>query len=70
MDDAKPWYQSKTIWGGLIAILAAVLQAGGKEISPAAAGDLTEAATTVAGAVGGVLAVYGRLAAKTNITSN
>ena len=40
MDDAKPWYQSKTIWGGLIAILAAVMQASGKEISPASAGDL------------------------------
>ncbi|SIP94079.1 hypothetical protein SAMN05880590_101337 [Rhizobium sp. RU35A] len=70
MDDAKPWYQSKTIWGGLIAILAAVMQASGKEISPASAGDLTEAATNVAGAVGGILAVYGRLSARTNITPN
>ncbi|MBT9368586.1 hypothetical protein KLP42_01655 [Rhizobium sp. CSW-27] len=70
MDNAKPWYLSKTIWGGVIALLAALLQATGQQGSPLAEGDLAEAATTLAGAVGGVLSVYGRLAAKTSITSN
>ena len=29
MTDTKYWYQSKTVWGSLIAIMASVLHAGG-----------------------------------------
>ncbi|WP_377295684.1 hypothetical protein [Rhizobium sp. SGZ-381] len=70
MESSKAWYQSKAVWGGLIAIAASVLQATGTEVSPVAQGDLTAAATSLAGAVGGLLAVYGRLSAKTSITGN
>ena len=70
MENSKAWYQSKAVWGGLIAMLASVLQARGLEVSPVAQGDLAEAGMSLVGAVGGLLAIYGRLSAKTSITGN
>jgi hypothetical protein len=70
MENSKAWYQSKAVWGGLIAVLASVLQARGMEVSPVAQVDLAEAGTSLVGAVGGLLAVYGRLSAKASITGN
>lgn len=63
MDDAKTWYQSKTVWGGLIAIFAALMQARGHNIPFQEQVGLVDALTTSAGAIGGLLAIYGRLTA-------
>jgi hypothetical protein len=63
MTDTKYWYQSKTVWGSLIAILASVLQADGFELDEGAQGDLAEGIVALAGAIGGLLALYGRLSA-------
>ena len=63
MTDTKYWYQSKTVWGSLIAILASVLQAGGFQLDEGAQGDLAEGIVALAGAIGGLLALYGRLSA-------
>lgn len=63
MIDTKYWYQSKTVWGALIAILASVLQAGGFELDEGAQGELVEGIVALMGAVGGLLALYGRLSA-------
>lgn len=63
MDDAKTWYQSKTVWGGLIAIFAALMQARGHNIPIQEQVGLVDALTTSAGAIGGLLAIYGRLTA-------
>ncbi|SMD10937.1 hypothetical protein [Rhizobium sp. RU36D] len=63
MEHAKLWYQSKTIWGGLIAVLAAAARLAGLEIGADIQAELVDAAMTLAGAIGGLLAIYGRLAA-------
>jgi hypothetical protein len=63
MSDTKYWYQSKTVWGSLIAILASVLHAGGFELDGNAQGDLADGIVALAGAIGGLLALYGRLSA-------
>lgn len=57
------WYKSKGVWGGIIACLAAVAGAFGYIVSPEDQAGLADAAVVVAGAVGGVLAVYGRVKA-------
>lgn len=44
MDDTKPWYLSRTVWGALVAIADTALQ--------------------IVGAIGGLLALYGRLSAQ------
>ena len=67
--DSKPWYMSKTVWGGLLSIVGiacprAIAALGG---SDAAADQII----TVVGAgvtlVGGILAIYGRVKASTTI---
>lgn len=68
MSDMKAWYQSKTIWGALVAILASVLQAAGTPLEAGAERDLVEALTTLAGAAGGLLAIYGRLSADRRVS--
>jgi hypothetical protein len=64
MNDMKQWYVSKTVWGGLIAILASLMQAAGIVLDPAIQGDLADNAVALAGAVGGLIAIYGRLTAE------
>jgi hypothetical protein len=68
MDDTKAWHQSKTIWGALVAILASVLQAAGTPLEPGMQHDLVEALMTLAGAAGGLLAIYGRLSADRRVS--
>lgn len=67
MDVVKSWYQSKTIWGALIAVAASALQLAGLEIGAADQAKLADIAVTLAGAVGGLLALYGRLVATGSI---
>lgn len=59
----KAWYMSKGVWGGLIAIGAAVAGAFGIVVSPEDQASLAEAAVVVAGGVGGALAIVGRVMA-------
>ena len=63
MLDLKPWYQSKTVWGALISIAAPLLGRAGLEVGGAEQAEIADALTTLAGTVGGLLALYGRLTA-------
>lgn len=67
MDDMKAWYQSKTIWGALIAVLAPLLQVVGLNLPGGFENELAEGLVTVAGGVGGLVALYGRLSATSAI---
>ncbi len=63
MLEMKPWYQSKTIWGALIAIAAPLLGRAGLEVGGAEQAEIADALTAFAGTLGGLLALYGRLTA-------
>lgn len=65
--DSKPFWQSRTIWGGLITFLVALAATFGIEL-PFGAEALTEAVMTLVGAVGALLVVIGRAGAKTSIS--
>ena len=67
MIDSKAWYQSKTVWGALIAVAASLLRLGGVELGLDIQGQLVDAAVTLAGAIGGLLALYGRVSAQASI---
>ncbi|WP_137132762.1 hypothetical protein [Rhizobium sp. FY34] len=69
MDNSKTWYQSKTVWGALIAISASLLQMSGRDISVSDQNALADAIVSLAGAVGGIFAIYGRLSARTSISA-
>lgn len=63
MNDVKNWWQSKTIWGGIITVLAVALGAFGYTLSGDDQSALVEIVSAIGGAVGGLLAIYGRVKA-------
>lgn len=67
MDDFKPWYTSKTIWGSIIALIAAVASAFGVEIDQHMQSTVVEAALQLVAIGGSILAVFGRMTATTKI---
>ncbi len=70
MNDLKNWYSSKTIWGALVAILASVMHFTGVDISAVDRGQIVDSIVNIVGALGGLIAVYGRVTAKTAIRSS
>ena len=67
MEDTKKWYMSKSVWGGMIAVAAAVAGAFGFSIGAEEQSILAESAVAVAGVVGAVVAVVGRVKASKKI---
>lgn len=62
--ESKPWYQSKTIWGGVIAVGAAVGGAFGLHIDASTQAGITDACVVLGCGVGGLLAIIGRVTAQ------
>lgn len=70
LNQTRPWYASKAIWGGILAI-AVPLAATVLHVSVSDA-DTQQIAALLAGAgglVGGALAIYGRIKATRTITA-
>lgn len=67
MTGVKPWYQSKTIIGAVITVLALVLTAFGYGIGAEDQAALADYAVSLGGIVGGLLAIYGRVKASKDI---
>lgn len=63
----KPWYLSRTIWGGVIAILSAILGYFGYQIAPEDQEFLIAGLMGLASFVGGAVAVIGRVKASRQI---
>jgi len=63
MMDNKAWYTSKAVWGGLIAIGAAVAGGFGVVIDTDTQGEIADLIVVGVGVVGGLLAIYGRVKA-------
>ena len=62
--DNKSWYTSKAVWGGLIAIGAAVAGGFGVVIDTDTQGQMADLIVVGVGAIGGLLAIYGRIKAE------
>ncbi|MEP0944898.1 MAG: hypothetical protein ABJH63_02105 [Rhizobiaceae bacterium] len=67
MNDFKPWYTSRTIWGSIIALLAAIGSAFGVEIDQQMQTSFVETALQLVAVGGSVLAVFGRINASSMI---
>ncbi len=61
--ETKGWYLSRTVWGGILAVAASVLNLAGIEISGADQAELADRVTALVAAAGGIVAIAGRLAA-------
>ena len=71
MEETKPWWQSKTIWGAIITIVALILSLFGVQIDEQTkqvlVNEFVAAATAIGGIVGAVLSIYGRIKAEKRI---
>lgn len=67
MTDAKPWYRSRTVWGGIVAIAASVAGLAGTPVDAGQQALLTEAILQAVTAAGALVAILGRFAANSRI---
>ena len=67
MAEAKPLIQSKTFWGAVVALGGAALTLGHYTLTPADAAQAVDLLSGLAGAVGGLIAIYGRVVATQKI---
>lgn len=66
--DSKSWYQSRAVWGGIVSIAFSVAGLFGHDVSGKVdQATVANALVTLGAAVGGVLAIYGRIKATTKI---
>ena len=63
MVEEKPWYLSKTIWGSLISVGAALAATFGIAVDAQSQAAIADAAVQIVGAAGALVAIYGRLSA-------
>lgn len=68
MNDTKPWYMSRTVWGALVAIAASIGGAFGIMITQADQVEIADTVLQIVGTVGGLIALYGRLSAQKVLT--
>ncbi|OQP85128.1 hypothetical protein BTR14_17260 [Rhizobium rhizosphaerae] len=64
MTEEKNWYASRTVWGGIVAILASLAHLAGYTLEADDQLGLVDGLSTLAGAAGGILALYGRVRAR------
>jgi hypothetical protein len=67
MDRIKPWYLSRTIWAGLVAIAVSTAGVFDYAIEEADAGALSDALMQTIGALAGLFAIFGRITARSRI---
>jgi len=64
MNDTKKWYQSKAVWGALVVVIASALSSTGIILPQT---ETVEVIMQIVAAVGGAIALYGRITAKKQI---
>jgi hypothetical protein len=65
MDTTKPWWQSKTLWGSLGDAGCSGPRSWPGSISPIRSAEaLTEMMTSLGAAIGGLIAMFGRISAQ------
>jgi hypothetical protein len=67
MTDVKGFFESRTVWGGLIAFLSGVAAVIGYSVTPEDQNTLVSVITGGTGTFGAVLAIYGRIKASKKI---
>lgn len=65
--ETKPWWASKTIWGGLIAVASAIAGLFGFDFGADLQQQTLDLLTQAFALIGGLLAIWGRVVAKTPI---
>jgi hypothetical protein len=67
MNEFKALTESKTFWGAIVALAGSALTLGHYTLTPADAAQAVDLLSGMAGAVGGLIAIYGRVVATKKI---
>jgi len=67
MEEGKKWFESRTVWAGIVVLFATAAGAFGFELDVAAQGEITEYIMAVVTAVGALVAIVGRVKATKTI---
>ncbi len=68
MEESKSWWASKTVWGGVIALVSMVTGAiWGVDLDTDTQSQLVEIGVLVGGSVGSLVAIYGRVTAQKSV---
>ncbi|MGR3484049.1 MAG: hypothetical protein ACU0BF_01780 [Paracoccaceae bacterium] len=59
---------SRTVWGGIVAIVAGGVGLLGYTMTPGDAAQLTDGLTSIGATIGGFVAIYGRVKATKRVT--
>lgn len=59
----KPWYASRSIWGGIIAMLSMIIHQFGYTIAPDDQTTIVEMVSAVTGFIGAGMGIWGRIKA-------
>lgn len=59
MNGTKVWWQSKTVWGSIVALLAGVATLAGVKLDATLQDQMVELIVGIANIVGGAIAWYG-----------
>jgi hypothetical protein len=63
MTNTTIWWQSKTVWGTALAMLAGVSGLAGIDLNQSVQNELTDILTSAGALVGGAFSLYGRAVA-------
>ena len=67
MENIKPWYLSRTIWASVIGVASTAAALFGIPVDGLDGGALTDSLLQAVTAISGIVAILGRLGAKTRI---
>lgn len=68
MDDSKPWYASKTLWGAALAVVSGFVPVAGTVLNiPGVHDGAVDLLSGLGSSIGGALAAYGRVRATQSI---
>jgi hypothetical protein len=68
MNGTKPWWQSKAVWGSIVALLSGVTTLAGLKLDATLQDQLAQLLTGAGEVAGGALAWYGRAKAQGALT--
>jgi len=68
MEGTEPWYASKGVWGGLIAVVAGIAGVFGYTLDVPLQTEMISIITAVVASAGGILAIIGRIRASKKIS--
>lgn len=68
MDEVKPWYTSKTIWGSVLSVVSGLVPIAGTVLNiPGVHDGAVDLLSGLGASIGGAVAAYGRVNATAQV---